>query len=83
MLASCLPSLIVYPNVIQNEESHLQRLFPEEFREYCAKVPRFLPSIRRVERCFSFRQYVANREYNTAIGFVVSVVIFIVKSRLI
>ena len=82
-VALMLPSIFVYPNVIQNEENHLRRLFPEEYREYCAKVPRFVPSFHRIERFFSFRQYMANREYNTALGFAASLAIFIVKWRLI
>src|SRR5689334_2194826 len=38
-----LPSFIIYPNVITNEEGHLSRLFPIEFAAYCERVPRFLP----------------------------------------
>jgi len=78
-----LPSLVVYPNVIHNEEAHLARLFPEQFREYCARVPRFFPRFRQVPKSFSSKQYVANREYQTALGFAVMLAIFIVKWRLI
>jgi protein-S-isoprenylcysteine O-methyltransferase Ste14 len=60
-----LPSFVVYPNVIRNEEAHLSRLFPDQFREY------------------SMKQYLANREYQTALGFSVMLAIFIVKWRLI
>ena len=38
-IAACvlmLPSILIYPNVIQNEEGHLKRLFPEEYRKYAA-----------------------------------------------
>src|SRR5678815_366020 len=58
-----IPSLVIYPNVIRNEEAHLARLFPEEFRAYSARVPRFFPRFRAVERVFSMQQYLANREY--------------------
>jgi protein-S-isoprenylcysteine O-methyltransferase Ste14 len=78
-----LPSLIVYPNVIRNEEGHLSRLFPEEFRKYRATVPRFLPRFRSTGQSFSLAQYLANREYNTAFGFVAVLAIFVVKWRLI
>ena len=61
-----VPSLVIYPNVIRNEERHLERLFPEDFRRYRARVPRFFPKFRRFEHSFSFKQYLANREYNTA-----------------
>jgi protein-S-isoprenylcysteine O-methyltransferase Ste14 len=74
-----LPSLIIYPNVIRNEEGHLSRLFPHEFQQYCATVPRFVPRLRVTEHSFSLTQYVANREYNTALGFVAVLAIFVVK----
>ena len=76
-----IPSLVVYPNVIGKEEAHLARLFPEAFRDYCAKVPRFLPRFSATGSSFSFKNYVANREYNTALGFAAVLAIFIVKWR--
>ena len=33
-----IPSLVIYPNVIRNEEAHLERLFPEDFRRYRERV---------------------------------------------
>jgi protein-S-isoprenylcysteine O-methyltransferase Ste14 len=74
-----LPSLIIYPNVIRNEEGHLSRLFPDEFREYRARVPQFIPRFRSTGQSFSLSQYVANREYNTALGFVAVLTVFVVK----
>jgi protein-S-isoprenylcysteine O-methyltransferase Ste14 len=76
-----LPSFIVYPNVIEKEEAHLGRLFPEAFRDYRTKVPRFLPRFSPTGSSFSLKNYVANREYNTALGFVAVLAIFIVKWR--
>jgi protein-S-isoprenylcysteine O-methyltransferase Ste14 len=78
-----LPSFVIYPNVIRNEEAHLARLFPDQFREYCATVPRFFPRFRPGPKSFSSKQYLANREYQTALGFAVMLGIFIVKWRLI
>jgi protein-S-isoprenylcysteine O-methyltransferase Ste14 len=78
-----IPSLIIYPNVIRNEEGHLERLFPEDFRRYRQSVPRFFPKLGRFDRSFSFKQYLANREYNTALGFAAAMTVFIVKWRLI
>jgi protein-S-isoprenylcysteine O-methyltransferase Ste14 len=78
-----LPSLVVYPNVIRNEEGHLLRLFPAEFRAYCAAVPRFLPRFRHTGHAFSRTQYFANREYNTAMGFILVLAVFVVKWRLL
>src|SRR5579862_6394563 len=64
-----IPSIIVYPRVIRNEEAHLEKLFGDEFRKYATTVPRFLPRFRGSGISFSFGQYIANREYNTALGF--------------
>src|SRR5215831_933436 len=38
-----LPFGLIYPTVMLREEDHLARLFPDEFRTYKAKVPRFFP----------------------------------------
>lgn len=78
-----LPSFIIYPNVVQKEEAHLARLFPDQFRDYCARVPRFVPRFRSVGEFFSVKQYMANREYQTALGFVAFLTAFILKWRLI
>jgi protein-S-isoprenylcysteine O-methyltransferase Ste14 len=74
-----VPSFIIYPNVIRNEEMHLSRLFPEEFRAYSARVPRFVPRFRSSPGSFSFAQYSRNREYNTALGFAAVLALFLVK----
>jgi protein-S-isoprenylcysteine O-methyltransferase Ste14 len=76
-----IPSFFIYPHVIQREEAHLTRLFPEAFADYSARVPRFLPRFRRSNHSFSVRQYLANREYNTALGFAVMLIVFVLKSR--
>ena len=78
-----LPSFVVYPSVIRSEEAHLARLFPDQFREYSAEVPRFFPRFRPASGTFSMKQYLANREYQTALGFSVMLAIFIVKWRLL
>ena len=36
-----VPFIVIYPTVILKEEAHLERLFPDQFRPYKAKVPRF------------------------------------------
>ena len=78
-----LPSFVIYPNVIRNEEHHLGRLFPAEFKAYCESVPRFFPRFRPTGQTFSLPQYLSNREYNTALGFVTILAVFVVKWRLI
>ena len=79
-----LPFGIIYPVVILREEAHLERLFPDEFRLYRSKVPRFFPRLRRAgPRSFSFDQYLYNREYNTALGFIAALAVLTMKSGLI
>jgi protein-S-isoprenylcysteine O-methyltransferase Ste14 len=79
-----LPFTLIYPIVIIREEAHLERLFPNEFRDYRSKVPRFFPRlIGAGARSFSFDQYIYNREYNTALGFIGALAILTMKSRLI
>jgi protein-S-isoprenylcysteine O-methyltransferase Ste14 len=74
-----IPSALIYPAVIRREEAHLERLFPRDFRLYCAQVPRFVPRLGKFSSSFSIAQYVANREYNTALGFCAALAIFIAK----
>jgi protein-S-isoprenylcysteine O-methyltransferase Ste14 len=78
-----LPFALIYPTVMLREEAHLQNLFPNEFRAYKSKVPRFFPRLTlRFPRSFSVSQYLANREYNTALGLVGAVSVLLVKSLL-
>ena len=74
------PFIVIYPTVIVREEAHLQRLFPAEFRLYKAAVPRFFPRpTLRFRLSFSFDQYLANREYNTALGFLAALGVMLLK----
>jgi protein-S-isoprenylcysteine O-methyltransferase Ste14 len=78
-----VPFGLIYPTVMLREEAHLSKLFPEEFRAYKKQVPRFFPRITlRFPRSFSYNQYLSNREYNTALGFVAALAVFCVKSWL-
>ncbi|HYR91697.1 MAG TPA: isoprenylcysteine carboxylmethyltransferase family protein [Terriglobia bacterium] len=71
-----VPFMLIYPTVMLREEAHLARLFPHDFRLYKAKVPRFFPRpTLRFRPSFSFDQYLSNREYNTALGFLGAVAI--------
>lgn len=73
------PSAIIYPKVIAREENELEQLFPEEFAEYRESVPMFFPRFRPVPLAFSIQQYVANREYNTLLGFAGAMGVFLAK----
>ena len=74
-----VPSLLIYPRVIHKEEAHLAKLFPDQFPHYHQRVPRFLPRFAGSSSAFSFQQYLANREYNTALGFLAVLAVFVVK----
>jgi protein-S-isoprenylcysteine O-methyltransferase Ste14 len=62
--------VLIYFPVIQLEEQHLRKLFPE-FGSYCQRVPLLLPRGRRVESRGRFRWsiYHRNEEYNAALGY--------------
>jgi protein-S-isoprenylcysteine O-methyltransferase Ste14 len=78
-----VPFGLIYPTVMLREEAHLAKLFPDEFRLYRAKVPRFFPRLTlRFPRSFSFSQYLSNREYNTALGFAGGLGFLVVKHLL-
>jgi protein-S-isoprenylcysteine O-methyltransferase Ste14 len=74
-----IPSILIYPFVIRREEAHLGRLFPDEFRLYRSKVPCFVPRFGGFQPSFSSRQYLANREYNTALGLAGALAVFVGK----
>ena len=74
-----IPALWIYPHVIRREEAHLSRLFPDAFADYRSEVPRFIPRFRQWTHSFSLQQYVANREYNTALGFAAVLLVFLLK----
>ena len=57
--------------VVGEEEDHIRKILPG-FREYEARVPRFVPSLapRYASRQeFEWKLYFANREYSAALGF--------------
>src|SRR5262249_13164295 len=78
-----IPSVVIYPVVIRREEAHLEKLFPTEFGEYAGRVPSFIPRLRPMKMSFSVKQYLANREYNTLLGFSLALGVFIAKIKLV
>jgi protein-S-isoprenylcysteine O-methyltransferase Ste14 len=65
--------LLVYLPVIELEEQHLRKLFPN-YSGYAARVHRFLPLSRWEgrEARFSSQLYMKNQEYKAALGFAVA-----------
>ncbi len=64
---------LIYLPVIQNEEQHLDSLFPREFAEYRRRVPLLVPRLSRAgaagARRFDRFLYMRNEEYNALIGY--------------
>jgi len=81
-LLFALVFLLVYLPVIQLEEQHLRRLFPE-YATYAERVPALLPRITPyAQKSFNpFRgsQYLTNQEYQAAIGYAVGVLFLLWK----
>ena len=71
----------VYFPVIELEEQHLRKLFPD-FERYCQLVPMLWPSGRKTEsrQHFEFSQYWRNEEYNAVLGFVAGLVLLLWKA---
>jgi hypothetical protein len=72
---------LVYLPVIQNEESHLRKLFAS-FAQYAREVPALIPKPgpQRGDRRFSFRLYWRNEEYNATLGFLAGVAVLVWKA---
>jgi protein-S-isoprenylcysteine O-methyltransferase Ste14 len=74
--------LFVYLPVIQLEEQHLRRLFPD-YATYAAEVPALIPRLtpypRKSSNPFRASQYQRNQEYQAAIGFIAGVLFLLWK----
>jgi protein-S-isoprenylcysteine O-methyltransferase Ste14 len=74
--------LLVYLPVIQLEEQHLRRLFPE-YSTYAERVPALLPRLtpfpQKSSNPFRGAQYLTNQEYQAAIGYAVGVLFLLWK----
>ena len=74
--------LLVYLPVIELEEQHLRKLFPD-YEVYAARVPALIPRFRRSDPAgrFRWKQYLRNEEYQALIGYVAGAVFLL--SRLL
>ena len=73
---------MVYLPVIQNEEQHLRRLFPE-YAGYAARVPALWPRRARAGRSpnpFRFALYLRNQEYQAGAGLAAGMLFLIWKT---
>jgi hypothetical protein len=62
--------LLIYTPVVEQEEQHLRKLFPE-YEAYARRVPQFLPrrSRERSGQRFAVAIYQRNKEYKALLGF--------------
>jgi len=75
--------LFVYLPVIQLEEQHLRKLFPE-YADYAARVPALLPRVSpspfSPATRFQFALYRKNQEYQAAAGYALGMLYLVWKS---
>ena len=64
--------LLVYLPVIQNEEQHLRKIFPE-YAGYAERVPALIPRLtpypKNISNPFRVKLYQTNQEYQAGLGF--------------
>jgi protein-S-isoprenylcysteine O-methyltransferase Ste14 len=73
---------LVYLPVIQNEEQHLRRLFPE-YAGYAARVPALWPRLAaagKSQNPFRFALYLRNQEYQAGLGLAAGMLFLIWKA---
>ncbi len=72
---------LVYLPVVELEEQHLRKLFPE-YDEYARRVPAFLPTFKPMQSAHPFRPalYLTNQEYQAAAGLAVGLLFLLWKS---
>jgi protein-S-isoprenylcysteine O-methyltransferase Ste14 len=76
--------LLIYLPVIQLEEQHLRRLFPD-YEAYAQAVPALWPRLRPLTQKeltpFQPALYLRNQEYNAALGFAAGLLFLVWKMR--
>ena len=73
----------IYWPVINVETVELAEVIGEDYREYAANVPVFLPRVSRWKksaRRFDFQLYLKNREYNAALGVLAAAIFLVIKA---
>lgn len=73
--------VFVYLPVMEQEEQHLAKIFPE-FEEYAKRVPQLFPRVPKVDppQRFSFEVYLRNREYKALYGLLAVYAFLVFKS---
>lgn len=73
---------LVYLPVVELEEQHLAKLFPQ-FEEYARRVPRLVPRLAAAKdprKPFRWKTYLRNREYEALAGYVAGVAVLVWKA---
>jgi protein-S-isoprenylcysteine O-methyltransferase Ste14 len=71
--------LLVYLPVIQNEEQHLRKIFPE-YRQYAERVPALFPKPgKQPGPPFRWSLYLKNQEYQAGAGFLIGLLYLLWK----
>ncbi|MBE7544217.1 MAG: isoprenylcysteine carboxylmethyltransferase family protein [Bryobacteraceae bacterium] len=75
--------LLVYQPVMEQEEQHLAKLFPE-FADYAAQVPQLLPKrpLKPLQTPFSWAMYRHNREQKALYGLLMVLAFLVVRMLL-
>jgi protein-S-isoprenylcysteine O-methyltransferase Ste14 len=76
--------LLIYWPVIQAEAHHVESLFGDQYREWAARVPLFIPGPHLVGTAlsgpsFDHQQFMRHREYRAAIGVIIVYAILIAR----
>ena len=76
--------LLVYLPVIQNEEQHLRKIFPD-YTGYAERVPalwpRLRPALKASSNSFRASRYLTNEEYKAGLGFTAGMLFLLWKMR--
>jgi protein-S-isoprenylcysteine O-methyltransferase Ste14 len=75
--------VLIYTPVVEQEEQHLRKLFPE-YDEYARRVPQFLPRLPRAKsgQEFSYAIYQQNKEYKALLGLLWAYAFLVLKAFL-
>jgi len=74
--------LLIYLPVVELEEQHLRRLFPE-YAAYARQVPKLLPRLtpaRSSTRRFRWSVYMKNQEFQALLGFLAGATVLVWKA---
>lgn len=76
-LAVCVAYSFMYHAIVLAEEEYLRGKFGAAFDEYCRRVPRWVPKLRRLRRTFAEMRFdwgrVLEKEYSAPLGWVLPI----------